>query len=437
MSKEKQAKFGEIKPAGERELKNRLRREITFGKPVDITTRPFPADLVRVSQALLDMRLQPPPLTVFKPPVPVLTFRPDRDVFKHYFELEAARKAIEAKAAALGVFGVLIQHFRPAGSGYVISYEYADIYYSGQTGAHEVYGAIKTKYDLLGGASSILGLPVTGEEAASGAGRRQHFQGGSIYWSPNTGPMMVRGPVRDLWFSQGAEGGHYGYPVSDTHRKTIFDPIHNPDEYTSVFQNGAIYSKGDNPPQPALVAKLEPWEVSAIIRGKFDNALKQVDSRLGIEGGVNISRVSDWGYDIWASRNRVVTFAINGFFDAGLLPDPTFYVELPLIFDLTWNGESLVEPLAVTASLGYPLSVSATVFYISKAISIILYNVISAKFKDGYRIEDIPAIARLIDIIVTPEGGINFLLEPNIEVPVEGEIRRVIFQDKLNSMAES
>lgn len=79
-----------------------------------------------------------------------------------------------------------------------------------------VQGAILWKYSALGGASSFLRACTTSETAASdGIGRYNHFQGGSIYWTQNTGAWSIRGLIRDKWIVLGAEKSALGYPTSD------------------------------------------------------------------------------------------------------------------------------------------------------------------------------------------------------------------------------
>jgi uncharacterized protein with LGFP repeats len=46
-------------------------------------------------------------------------------------------------------------------------------------------------------------------------GRFNHFQAGSIYWTPDTGAHPVRGSILSLWASMGWEGSCLGYPISD------------------------------------------------------------------------------------------------------------------------------------------------------------------------------------------------------------------------------
>lgn len=84
----------------------------------------------------------------------------------------------------------------------------------GQTVA--VHGAIKAKYDELGGARGFLGK-ATGIESCfmRDGGCFQSFQGGRIYWSPKSGAHFVRGDIDRRWGELGWETGYLGYPTSD------------------------------------------------------------------------------------------------------------------------------------------------------------------------------------------------------------------------------
>lgn len=93
----------------------------------------------------------------------------------------------------------------------------ADKLMPSSAGAFEVHGDILRKYLALGAEASILGYPRTDETGTpDGVGRFNHFQGGSIYWTPSTSAHEVHGLIRDLWASQGWERNvQLGYPVSD------------------------------------------------------------------------------------------------------------------------------------------------------------------------------------------------------------------------------
>jgi hypothetical protein len=84
-------------------------------------------------------------------------------------------------------------------------------------GAFEVHGAIRDKYLALGAEASILGYPRTDESGTpDGVGRFNHFQGGSIYWTPGTSAHEVHGLIRGRWSSLGWETNpQLGYPISD------------------------------------------------------------------------------------------------------------------------------------------------------------------------------------------------------------------------------
>lgn len=93
--------------------------------------------------------------------------------------------------------------------------------------------AIQSRYAQLGGPRSLLGSPVTGEQATpDGSGAHTHYQRGSIYWSPATGAQLVRGAIRETWASSGSERSDIGYPNSDEYAI--------PGGGRSDFQKGSI-----------------------------------------------------------------------------------------------------------------------------------------------------------------------------------------------------
>jgi hypothetical protein len=116
----------------------------------------------------------------------------------------------------------------PDGMGRFNHFEGGSIYWSPSTAAHEVHGAIREKWASLGWESSPLGYPTTDEtETPDTVGRFNHFQGGSVYWSPSTGAHEVRGAIQERWSELGWENG-LGYPVTD--------------EINAVGQYGVAYS---------------------------------------------------------------------------------------------------------------------------------------------------------------------------------------------------
>nr|WP_238424201.1 hypothetical protein [Rhodococcus ruber] len=60
--------------------------------------------------------------------------------------------------------------------------------------------------------AGFLGYPIT-DEIVLQNGRRQDFQGGSIYWSP-VSLGAIGGAIRDKYHALGAETGPLGYPAA-------------------------------------------------------------------------------------------------------------------------------------------------------------------------------------------------------------------------------
>ena len=91
------------------------------------------------------------------------------------------------------------------------------IYWHPASAAHEVHGAIRAKYLELGAEASFLGYPTSDETATpDGVGRFNHFQAGSIYWTPRTWAHEVHGLIRNFWAQQGWERNpQLGYPITD------------------------------------------------------------------------------------------------------------------------------------------------------------------------------------------------------------------------------
>jgi len=122
--------------------------------------------------------------------------------------------------------------------GFEQQYQNATAYGAFASAPKEVHGAIRDRYVQFGGPEGWLGFPLTDETATpDGRGRYNHFEHGSIYWSPATGAFEVHGAIRDKWAELGYERGWLGYPRSD---EVGFD-----DGRVSLFEHGAIYWWGD------------------------------------------------------------------------------------------------------------------------------------------------------------------------------------------------
>ncbi|AWH91115.1 esterase [Dietzia lutea] len=128
--------------------------------------------------------------------------------------------------------------------GKATDFRFGRVFWSQSTGAHSVLGAIGAAYQSEGGPDGVLGLPTSGETTTpDGRGRFSTFQNGVIYWSPSTGAHAVRGGIRAMWQERGAERGDLGYPTTDE--------ITNPNKPGVVqgFQGGTVYWSEETGPK--------------------------------------------------------------------------------------------------------------------------------------------------------------------------------------------
>jgi len=78
------------------------------------------------------------------------------------------------------------------GRGRSRDYQNGSIFWTPQTGAHEVHGAIHARYQAMNFENSELRFPVSDELAMPG-GRVSRFQRGVITWTPAGGPKVQPG----------------------------------------------------------------------------------------------------------------------------------------------------------------------------------------------------------------------------------------------------
>lgn len=113
----------------------------------------------------------------------------------------------------------------PNGRGRYNHFQNGSIYWTPEHGAFEVHGLIRNKWADAQWERGLLGFPVTDEgQTPDGVGRFNHFEGGSVYYHPEFGTWIVRGAVRDRWSSLNWERGCLGYPKNDQ-RVTATEPV--------------------------------------------------------------------------------------------------------------------------------------------------------------------------------------------------------------------
>jgi glucose/arabinose dehydrogenase len=104
----------------------------------------------------------------------------------------------------------------PDGRGRFNDFQTGGIYWLPGRGAHSVHGAIYATWRARGYERGPLGFPVTSEtRAPDGVGHYNHFERGSVYWTPQTGSHEVHGAIHARWAALGWERSYLGYPTSD------------------------------------------------------------------------------------------------------------------------------------------------------------------------------------------------------------------------------
>lgn len=140
------------------------------------------------------------------------------------------------------------------------------IYWHPQVGAFAVWGAIGQKWNQMGRVS--YGYPITDESTTpDNRGRYNHFRAmqlngrpeASIYWSPQTGAHAIYGAIRQKWASMGWERSSLGYPTTDEVQDGAFRRSDFEHGYIrwSVASGAEVFSASDAPdPQPGTFGTL-------------------------------------------------------------------------------------------------------------------------------------------------------------------------------------
>jgi uncharacterized protein with LGFP repeats len=128
------------------------------------------------------------------------------------------------------------EHDVAGGRGRSNTFEHGAIAWTPATGAHEIHGEIFGRWSGSNREDG-LGFPLTDELSTPGnrGGRYNHFENGSIYWTSQTGAHEVRDFIKNTWAAAGWEQGPLGYPVSA--------PGHLPGSITMFqdFEHGTLY----------------------------------------------------------------------------------------------------------------------------------------------------------------------------------------------------
>jgi uncharacterized protein with LGFP repeats len=132
----------------------------------------------------------------------------------------AITAAWQAAGADTGPLGPKDGGVYPAGDGFGQNFPGGKIFFTPTTGAHVMTGAILDKYMSLGGpADGDLGFPTIDEGAGKAEGSRNTTFSAPdnpvIFWTPDTGARVVRGPINAAWDKLGGSAGQLGVPTDD------------------------------------------------------------------------------------------------------------------------------------------------------------------------------------------------------------------------------
>lgn len=302
-------------------------------------------------------------------------------------------------------------------------YRHADLYTSPGTGVHEVRGDIRRRYDALGGPDSVLGLPVGGPTPAPGAAPaadsapasgaagwsvpedRQHFQGGSLFLHPRTGPLVVRGDLRAAWASTGWESGPLGYPTSDTLSLAPDGPPDSGLEFND-FQNGVLVLHAGQLCAPATATLSRDRMLDAVT-----DALRRT-LPAGLLDSVTLAGISDTTFDLSRSGNRVLTFRLTGARRPGPhgLPEPTFEARLPVQFAASPPPDarrpvSLIARQAGLITLRAPPDRQGALPALSRALGLLLRVPVT--------LARVPGHAGLLSFKVHADGSLSLSFRPD------------------------
>lgn len=151
------------------------------------------------------------------------------------------------------------------------------IYWTAATGAHATAGPIRSTWASLGFEGGTLGYPATDELSYPNGGRAQGFQGGSIYWTVDTGAHASTGPIRGAWAAMGFESGKLGYPTTDV-------LSYSNGGLAQGYQGGSIYWTADTGAHATAGPIRAAWAAQGFEKGRLGYPTS--DETPGIDGGV-------------------------------------------------------------------------------------------------------------------------------------------------------
>jgi hypothetical protein len=309
----------------------------------------------------------------------------------------------------------------PRRDGCFVHYAGGSIYWSQRTPAVEVHGDIRHRWSQEGWETGELGYPITDETTTpDGVGRFNHFEGGSIYWKPNLGPLVVKGAIRQFWASLGWErNADLGYPTSEE-----FVPFPGSPNQVQKFENGVLYFMADKGKVYDLAANPFLSRSADQMEAELQKTISQFLASSGvearIEGAVRIAAVEDYvrGPGRGAlERTAVVTATIKYKAEFlgldGIMPDPTTKLTLRMRF----SGKRGYDKSAIVYRLNSYQPSTHVAFPTSAAISASEINAILAGHLNPLlgvetEVAEIPSSFNLLHAGLAKDGALKTYTQP-------------------------
>ena len=149
----------------------------------------------------------------------------------------AITQAWDAGGGAGGPLGPKDGGVYPVGAGFGQNFAGGKIFFTPDTGAHAMAGAILDEYQSLGGpADGDLGFPTIDEGDGKAPGSRNTTFSAAdrpvIFWTPDNGAHVVRGAINAAWDQLGGSAGVLGVPTDDE--------TYRGDEVSQTFSGGQL-----------------------------------------------------------------------------------------------------------------------------------------------------------------------------------------------------
>ncbi|MCH9669733.1 MAG: hypothetical protein K0U80_18020 [Actinomycetia bacterium] len=207
---------------------------------------------------------------------PMVTASPESDAS------DAITAAWEANGGDAGPLGPKAGDVYPAGAGFAQNFASGTMFFTPDTGAHFMQGAILQKYESLGGpADSDLGFPTIDEGPGRAAGSRNSTFSAAdnpvIFWTPDTGARVVRGAINAAWDELGGSSGVLGVPAEDaTQDGAVISQKFTDGELSYDTRTGTFTSV-----PPELADQLTDLAVPGDPLSAIDDARRAAGGRLG------------------------------------------------------------------------------------------------------------------------------------------------------------